>query len=225
VLDALAFGAQARGDGVKFGVTDVIGVGEAQAVLGAVGKVLDEGDDLADGSVETGQVLAQVWVPGRSGTSASHASPSPVTTTWYVRSVRTWSLDIDPPPVPLRLREAFARRGRAQQPPVRWNRRSWQEFLPAHAELFARLSNPIDRAAVSAEAERLDDASDAVRVYVAAMFYCSTKAATPALVLDRLVQSWNAVSRYSLGDESALHGESRLPDRHSGVLRRPIDLA
>ena len=54
-------------------------------------------------------------------------------------------------PVPQALLLAFARwdeQGRPEQPASAWSLRSWQAFLPQHAEYVASLPNPIDRAAV-----------------------------------------------------------------------------
>src|SRR2546421_1739498 len=78
-------------------------------------------------------------------------------------------------PVPDRLRQlvvSWDERGRAPQPPIRWNAESWTAFLPTHASLFTGLPNPIDRRGVTAHTQTADrDEDAAVEAFITAMVW------------------------------------------------------
>jgi hypothetical protein len=72
----------------------------------------------------------------------------------------------------LRALDRWDEQGRPEQPASKWSLRSWQAFLPQHAQYIASLPNPINRAAVQAEVARASDSPDtAVRAFVATMVW------------------------------------------------------
>jgi hypothetical protein len=78
-------------------------------------------------------------------------------------------------PVPDPLRDALARwgdQGRPEQSGVAWPLGGWQRTLPAYAQFFASLPNPIARPDVAARAEDADRSPDAAtESFLAAMVW------------------------------------------------------